>query len=1048
MQNVLKNSSYINERSINNKQMQENLKLELYWAKFFKNDKSLLAESINAISNISLESLNDYHYSDFSFRLDDEIVDLGSKYFDILGNKKYLEENFEMKIKKSIPFSTFFIPFLELGLSELKDKGISNQNFLDRPLLNLINRLFQISHKTLILEINVKRILANNHELTPEERYNIFLNDSLTDKHYLENFHNEYSVLFRLLLQTVKKWAEYISEIIENTQRDKLDLNLIYNQGNELGAIKGIDLGLGDSHNGKSVVLIEFESGKKIIYKPRSLCIDQQYNELIKFFNSQKATKNNFFEINVLDRKNYGWTEFIEHLGCKKETQVKDFYIRTGNLLALMYILNATDFHHENIIAHSEYPVPIDLESLMHQNFFDFNDGAKNKTAIQKADELIKKSVHSIGMLPHQAFLEKGNKNNVGVDLSGMGAKFEQKSSYKVQKIINLNSDLIRLDKDFFNIKSEKNNPYILGETIKNSDYIEEIKYGFHELYTWVMDHKNIMRNKLEQFNNLETRFILRPTNQYSRLLNQSFHPDFLRNGVTRDLFLHRVNINKPKKNNIDIIVKKEKKDLLNGDIPFFFTKVNEPHLYIDKLNRVDNYFKKSNRELIRSKITHLSKNDLSLQLNIIHMSVLAGDSQYSNESIEINLEKQPDKTILKNDYLKQAVKIGEYILSKAINGKVNNLPDYCWISTIFDGTEESNWRISPTGVDLYNGNAGVAIFLSYLSKLTNRTDFKKASYVSLNSIREQFKNTNPNELVHLGAFDGWAGCLYSMYIIAECWNDSELKEEVYNGVDVINASLKHVEEIDITSGLAGVLGILLSIYKTTDYQNALKGAETCANKIINSSVTIGKGIAWQSPLDNIAYTGFAHGTSGIVSMLARLYTINKDPTLLDTIKKGLCFERGNYVSSQKNWKRSFTDNTFQYSWCHGAPGILLSRLILKDIGYQDNLIDQEILTAISTTLERGVACNHSLCHGNFGQIEILKIASQLIDDTSLNNKIASLTEYVLQDIDLKGMDQLSSKRIETQGLMNGLAGYGYGLLAQSTDIPLPSLLMLGPVNH
>ncbi len=32
--------------------------------------------------------------------------------------------------------------------------------------------------------------------------------------------------------------------------------------------------------------------------------------------------------------------------------------------LALFYALEATDFHHENLIAEGEHPVPIDLETL------------------------------------------------------------------------------------------------------------------------------------------------------------------------------------------------------------------------------------------------------------------------------------------------------------------------------------------------------------------------------------------------------------------------------------------------------------------------------------------------------------------------------------------------------------------------------------------------------------------------------------------------------------------------------------------------------------
>lgn len=1042
MKNILKHSSYFSERFLTNNEFKKNPDLELYWSKFFQNNRRTFEEALASTSNIPLQDLNNYFHGDFSFEIDNKYIDFAEKYFNKIDEELSLEKANSILSDYSLPFSTFFTPFIALAISELKDKNIMYKEFLENPICALIEKLFQISHKVLILEINVSRVLNANEELNTEERYKIFVQEKLKDKSYLKNLFNEYPVLFRLLLHSINEWVEYISEIIENTLQNKSDLQRVFNNGNELGEIKEIKFGLGDFHNGKCVASIEFNCGKICIYKPRSLAIDKEYNELVKFFNAEKTTKYPFFEMKIFEKNHYGWTEFIEHLGCTNESKIKEFYVRSGNLLGLLYILNATDFHHENIIAHSEYPVPIDLESLLHQDVFEFNENGTDKRAVEKANILIKNSVHSIGMLPHQIFLEKGKKK--GIDLSGMSVKSEKLSSYKIQKITNLNSDFIKIDQDFYRITPEKNNPYINEKELKNSNYLKEIEYGFCEFYKWAMNHKDTLKERLEIFSNLESRFIIRATNQYSRLLTQSFHPDLLRNGLARDLFLHRVNINKPQKKDINKVIRKEKNDLLNSNIPYFFTKANETNLYIDEFNKINQYFQKSVMEIIQTKINKLSEEDLSLQLNIIDMSIIAGDYEYLHENVNSNSLKINNSLLSKNDYLYQAIEIGEYILSKSIKGTINGLDDCCWISTVFNGSEDNDWSIGPTGVDLYNGNAGIAIFFAYLSKLTNRDVFKKASYTALNSIRETLKN-NLSDFENLGAFDGWTGGLYSMYIVADCWNDRELAGEVHNGIDLINNKLESIEENDVISGLAGILGILLSIYQTKGYTNALRGAEICANKIVNNVIANKNSNYWQSPHDKIAYTGFAHGSSGIIAMLARLYAINKNPQLLDVIRKGLAFERNHYDSSENNWKRSSTEDTIQYSWCHGAPGILLNRLILKNIGYQDHLIDGEIEIAINTVLKKGVVSNHSLCHGNFGQIEILKMACQLTKNAQLAPQIKNMLDYVLHDIRIKGLENLNIKK-ETQGLMNGLAGYGYGLLSQSTAIKLPSMLMLGPV--
>ncbi len=68
----------------------------------------------------------------------------------------------------------------------------------------------------------------------------------------------------------------------------------------------------------------------------------------------------------MADRGAYGWTEFVEAQACDTPEQVQRFYERQGGYLALLYFLEATDFHLENLIAAGEHPVLVDLEALFH----------------------------------------------------------------------------------------------------------------------------------------------------------------------------------------------------------------------------------------------------------------------------------------------------------------------------------------------------------------------------------------------------------------------------------------------------------------------------------------------------------------------------------------------------------------------------------------------------------------------------------------------------------------------------------------------------------
>ena len=67
-------------------------------------------------------------------------------------------------------------------------------------------------------------------------------------------------------------------------------------------------------------------------------------------------------------------------------------------------------------------------------------------------------------------------------------------------------------------------------------------------------------------------------------------------------------------------------------------------------------------------------------------------------------------------------------------------------------------------------------------------------------------------------------------------------------------------------------------------------------------------------------------------------------------------------------------------AWCHGAPGIGLARLCsLQHL--DDAAIRAEIGTALQTTLAQGFGGNHSLCHGDLGNLELLLQASEMLDD-------------------------------------------------------------------
>lgn len=129
-------------------------------------------------------------------------------------------------------------------------------------------------------------------------------------------------------------------------------------------------------------------------------------------------------------------------------------------------------------------------------------------------------------------------------------------------------------------------------------------------------------------------------------------------------------------------------------------------------------------------------------------------------------------------------------------------------------------------------------------------------------------------------------------------------------------------------------------------------------------------------------------------------------------------------------------------AWCHGAPGIGLARL--QSLCYLDNLATRtEINTAIKTTLEQGFGSNHSLCHGDLGNLELILQASLILNDSNCQNKLNHHTQKILASIHQQGWVCGVPLGVETPGLMTGLAGIGYGLLRLAEPHRIPSVLVL-----
>ncbi|MGZ3901841.1 MAG: lanthionine synthetase LanC family protein [Bacteroidia bacterium] len=405
-------------------------------------------------------------------------------------------------------------------------------------------------------------------------------------------------------------------------------------------------------------------------------------------------------------------------------------------------------------------------------------------------------------------------------------------------------------------------------------------------------------------------------------------------------------------------------------------------------------------------------------------------------------------------DFIEQATSIGSKLCRNAIwsGGRCT------WMAPFdnFKNPQKPEREYRPLDYDFYAGCSGIGVFLSSLYTVTNDAVFKTHAEGALaNSVALLKKTGNVPD----GLFSGTSGVAVAVIKSGLELNNPSL---TIQGIDLLK-TLKPVPvdntQTDLISGAAGT--ILALCYLKTELDTPINDAyvKDLGYYLVRSAKTERTGLSWKTA-KNQSYnlTGLAHGTAGIASSLLKLYEIYGDDVFLQTALGAVTYENSFYSPLKQNWpdlrnisERNFNNRNFNYSnsWCHGAPGIGLSRLYFYQmLGTECFLTD--IKAAVSNTINNiNHIQNYSLCHGLAGNIDFLLTANQVINETKadeLVNRFCNIlyAEHIKDHLPVpSGLNDGA----ETPGLMLGLAGTGYFLLRCAEPLRINSLLLLGCRN-
>ena len=271
--------------------------------------------------------------------------------------------------------------------------------------------------------------------------------------------------------------------------------------------------------------------------------------------------------------------------------------------------------------------------------------------------------------------------------------------------------------------------------------------------------------------------------------------------------------------------------------------------------------------------------------------------------------------------------------------------------------------------------------------------------------------------------------------------------------------------ELDIIGGVAGGIPILLKYYREEKKQLYLDTANRLGDFLFNKAEKTATSWGWKTPMSAQALTGYSHGNAGIALALLELYIETQNSQYYTAAMYGFNYERMTFNATVQNWPdlREMDGQTgtpsYGESWCHGAPGIALSRLRAWELT-GDNSFRQEAEIALATTYknvynqltQQQDSANFSLCHGLGGNAEILLTGAQKLQNPLYQQIAAQAGDWGVEKHDKTGLTWTSGVHDptgltkgmgENPGFMLGMAGTGYFYLRLAFPDQVESKLIL-----
>jgi lantibiotic modifying enzyme len=371
------------------------------------------------------------------------------------------------------------------------------------------------------------------------------------------------------------------------------------------------------------------------------------------------------------------------------------------------------------------------------------------------------------------------------------------------------------------------------------------------------------------------------------------------------------------------------------------------------------------------------------------------------------------------------------------------------------DGSDQVDFTYGTLGPDLYGGSSGVALFLSEVCRHTGDRRSRDTALAAIAHALDRLDTIPPP--ARAGFYAGHVGVAYAAGVIGRSLERADLEAQAIAMLDRLAGAADGDVVADLVSGGTGAIAPLLALAVRLDRPALCELAMRLGRRTIAAATRSDDGWSWPVSAGAIEaarpLTGLAHGAAGIGWSLLELGVATGAGEMIEAAHEAFRYENRWFRPAEDNWpdfrEEDGDDAPACVAWCHGAPGIGLTRLRAVELGFDAYRADAEaaMRTTRSSLADRDswIDGDFSLCHGHSGLGEILRYASRVLGhEGAAELAWAAAAAGAARFSDEPASWPCGVRRGSNPSLMIGLAGIGHLFLGLA-DPALPSVLIVRP---